>query len=99
MATASGAVISIVRNAARAGDTDAFRRAVIAYQELFPQRGWRGSAPLRDLARVGKGTAALEYALAAQSLEEKISSLCMVAEGLAGLGDANYDPLGFLDGL
>jgi hypothetical protein len=99
LATPSGAVISIVRNAARAGDTDAFRRAVFMYQEMFRQRGWRGSAPLRDLARVGKGTVALEYALATQSLEEKVSSLCMVAEGLAGLDDANYDPLGFLDGL
>ena len=97
MATPLGAVISIVRNAARAGDAGAFKLAVTAYQEFFPRRGWQGSAPLRDMARVGKGAVALEYALAAENLEEKISALCMIAEGLAGFPDPSYDPLEFLD--
>jgi hypothetical protein len=95
--TTSAAVIAILRNAARAADTDAVGRAVNAYREIYPQRPRKEAAFLRDLARVGNGAIALEYALAAQDLKEKVLNLCMVAEGLAGLPDPRYYPLAFLD--
>ena len=95
--TDSEAVISIVRNAARAGDTNVLRRALVAYREMQPPGTGREAAFLRDLARVGKAEDALEFALGADGVEEKISNLCMVAEGLAGLPDPAYRPLTFQD--
>ena len=95
--TDSEAVISIVRNAARAGDTNVLRRALVAYGEMRPPGTGREAAFLRDLARVGKAQDALEFALGAEGVEEKILNLCMVAEGLAGLPDPNYRPLTFQD--
>jgi len=105
------AVGSIMRNGARAGNADAFRRAEAIYRELRPRwaRGFTivlgphklvdnpEMQVLRDLARAGQARLALEYALAAQDLEEKVQGLCRVAEGLADLPDPYYDPLGFLD--
>jgi tetratricopeptide (TPR) repeat protein len=105
------AIASIVRNAARAGDADAFRRAEAVRRELDPPGAGRVTdflgrrfleddielEGLRDLALARQARLALEYALATQDLDRKVQSLCRVAEGLAGLPNPSYDPLAFFD--
>ena len=78
----------IMLNAARLGDADAFKRAEILWQQDVAADG---SAPLRDfldlrmLARAGCVEAALESARAVPSLDQRVSALLRVVEGIAGV--------------
>jgi hypothetical protein len=86
----SNALATIAGKAALRGDEAAFRRAAAIKREIDPRwaaRGtWFGAEVLRELARVGKAKVALEFALASQDLTRRVEALCMVAEGVAGLG-------------
>jgi hypothetical protein len=87
----------IMHNAARLGDADAFKRAEILWQQQVAG----GSAPVRDfldlrmLARAGCVEVALESARAVPSLDQRVSALLRVVEGIAGVpssGDNSFYP-------
>jgi tetratricopeptide (TPR) repeat protein len=88
----------ILRNAARLGDADTFKRAEMLWQQEVAADG---SAPVRDfldlrmLARAGCVEAALESARAVPGLDARVSALLRVVEGIAGvpsLGDNSFYP-------
>jgi tetratricopeptide (TPR) repeat protein len=106
------AITSIARNAARAGDADAFRRADAIRRELgsgrcvvvsSPERGTQvlhddsDTRSLGALARAGKAGAALEHARALPDPSKRVEALGLIAEALAGLPDPHDDPFGFFD--
>ena len=109
------AAASIARNAARAGDADAFKRADAIRRELQHFDAGACAAitskysalqvlhedsdtqSLKDLARAGQANFAIEHALTLPDLSKRVEGLTMIAEGLAGLADPFYDPLGFVD--
>jgi hypothetical protein len=106
------AITSIARNAARAGDADAFRRADAIRRELgggryvvvsSPDRGTQvlpedaDTQSLGALARAGKAGAALEHARALPDPSKRVQALGLIAEALAGLPDPHDDPFGFFD--
>jgi tetratricopeptide (TPR) repeat protein len=87
----------ILRNSARLGDADAFKRAEMLWQQEVAD----GSAPVRDfldlrmLARAGCVEAALESARAVPGLDQRVSALLRVVEGIAGVpssGDNSFYP-------
>jgi hypothetical protein len=52
-------------------------------------------ASLRDLAAAGQAQPALDIALIAADLDQRVQGLCRIAEGLAGVADPSYNPLAF----
>jgi len=107
------AVTSIVRNAARAGDTAAFTQAnamrrtpdgvvhvvtATAFGEAAQfPRDTADTRSLGDLARAGQGRFAVDHALALPTLATQLSGLESVGEALSGLPNPFYNPLAFYD--
>ena len=105
------ALNAIARNAARAGNTEAFTQADAIRRVRRPgarvvmvlggptriEQGVSDARSLGHLARAGKAEFAMAYALALPDLANKLEGLEAVAEALSGLRDPFYDPLEFYD--
>jgi hypothetical protein len=88
---------SIIRNTARLGDVDAFKRADLMWRQQitedpsqFPRRDL--GAELKMFAKAGQVRAAMEFAQAAPSFGGRVAGLLKVVEGLAGVPEPLDNP-------
>jgi hypothetical protein len=84
----------IMRNAARLGDVDVFKRAELLSRQIAPESSdpMRVFSDLGMLAKAGQVDTAIEFARAVPNLDGRVSALLSVVLGITGVLSSLDDP-------